>query len=259
MKDKRWIVLSVFIIAILTACIFNFTGIKRNEYLPDESAKQTEQQEKAADLPLRGKIIVVDPGHGLNNISDKERVSPKSDKKKPAYVSGTAGKNQTEEQLNLACGLILKEKLEALGAEVHMTRSGHDAEMSNMGRAEFANNLGADVSVKLHADGSENKELHGISVLVPAEGCLDSGLFESCERLGMCLLDSVVKETAADNRGLSYREDMTGFNWSKVPTALIEMGFMTNPEEDALMETEEYRSKLMDGAVSGLLKYFETR
>ena len=75
----------------------------------------------------------------------------------------------------------------------------------------------------------------------------------------MCLLDSVVKETAADNRGLSYREDMTGFNWSKVPTALIEMGFMTNPEEDALMETEEYRSKLMDGAVSGLLKYFETR
>ena len=140
-----------------------------------------------------------------------------------------------------------------------MTRSGHDAEMSNMGRAEFANNLGADVSVKLHADGSENKELHGISVLVPAEGCLDSGLFESCERLGICLLDSVVKETAADNRGLSYREDMTGFNWSKVPTALIEMGFMTNPEEDALMETEEYRSKLMDGAVSGLLKYFENR
>ena len=260
MKNKRLIVLSVFVIAILAACIFNFTGIKRNEYIPEkENAVQTEQPEKEADLPLRGKIIVVDPGHGLNNISDKERVSPKSDKKKPAYVSGTAGKNQTEEQLNLACGLILKEKLEALGAEVHMTRSGHDAEMSNIGRAEFANNLGADVSVKLHADGNENKTLHGISVLVPAEGCLDDELFAECEQLGMYLLESTVSETGADNRGLSYREDMTGFNWSKVPTALIEMGFMSNPEEDALMETEEYRNKLMDGAVNGLTKYFENR
>ena len=81
MKDKRWIVLSVFIIASLTACIFNFTGIKRNEYLPDESAKQTEQPEKAADLPLRGKIIVVDPGHGLTNISERKEYLRKAIRK----------------------------------------------------------------------------------------------------------------------------------------------------------------------------------
>ena len=50
---------------------------------------------------------------------------------------------------------------------------------------------------------------------------------------------------------------MTGFNWSKVPVVLLEMGFMTNPEEDAKMETDEYREKIVSGIVNGLIKYFE--
>ena len=255
MKNKRFVVLTVFVLAMIFACVMNFFAPKNiQNNMQTEEPEKTEEKTKSV---LDRKIIVIDPGHGLNNISDKERISPKSDIKKPAYVSGTAGKNQTEEQLNLSCGLILKEKLEALGAAVHMTRSGHDAEMSNIGRAEFANNLNADVSVKLHADGSENKELHGISVLVPADGCIDDAVFKKSERLGMCLLEGVVSETGADNRGISYREDMTGFNWSNVPVALIEMGFMTNPEEDALMETSEYQNKLADGTVRGLERYFE--
>ena len=57
-------------------------------------------------------------------------------------------------------------------------------------------------------------------------------------------------------RGISVRNDMTGFNWSRVPVCLIEMGFMSNEEEDRLMATEEYRAKIVDGIAGGLINYF---
>lgn len=57
--------------------------------------------------------------------------------------------------------------------------------------------------------------------------------------------------------GISVRNDLTGFNWTKVPIVLVEMGFMTNPDEDKLMETDEYQDKMVKGIVSGLEKYFE--
>ena len=49
---------------------------------------------------------------------------------------------------------------------------------------------------------------------------------------------------------------MTGFNWSKVPVILVEMGFMSNPGEDRLMETEDYQTKMVNGIVNGLERYF---
>lgn len=205
---------------------------------------------------LNGKIIVIDPGHGLNNISDYEKISPNGNKTKPAYVSGTAGKNQTEEQLNLAISLLVESGLKEKGAEVHMTRYTHNADKSNIERAEFANALNADAVVKIHADGSEDSSVKGMSVLVPADGCLSQELYFESERLGICILSGVVSASGAESRGLSYRSDMTGFNWSKVPVALIETGFMSNPEEDALLDTEEYRQKIADGIINGLIQYF---
>jgi len=53
------------------------------------------------------------------------------------------------------------------------------------------------------------------------------------------------------------REDLTGFNWSKVPTLLVEMGFMSNPEEDNLLSKPEHQEKLAKTISKGLLNYFQ--
>ena len=46
------------------------------------------------------------------------------------------------------------------------------------------------------------------------------------------MLEEYVKATGAKNRGLIYRDDLTGTNWATVPNTLIELGFMSNAEED---------------------------
>lgn len=207
---------------------------------------------------LSGKVIVVDPGHGINSYSKQEPIAPGSSQMKAAFVSGTSGRNQTEEQLNLAVGLKLKAALEEKGAIVYMTRETHECDVSNVDRAKMANDLNADIAVRIHADGSGSSSAHGVSVLVPGSQYInDSDLISKSRNAGESVLNAFVEETGALNRGISVRNDMTGFNWSTVPVILVEMGFMTNPEEDKLMETEDYQNKMVSGIVTGLEKHFE--
>ena len=74
---------------------------------------------------------------------------------------------------------------------------------------------------------------------------------------GEIVLEEYILATGAKNNGLAVRNDMTGFNWSEVPVILMEVGFMTNPEEDALMETDEYQEKMVKGIINGLERYFD--
>ena len=206
---------------------------------------------------LSGKIIVVDAGHGRFSKGRQEAIAPGSSQTKPAFVSGTAGKNQSEEELNLSVALKLKKALEDKGATVHMTRETHETTRSNIDRAQFANDLGADISVKLHADGSENTTLRGISMLIPGNQHVSDEIVQKSTSAGEIVLEEVVSATGAPDRGTSVRNDMTGFNWSTVPVILLEMGFMSNPEEDTLMETDDYQNKIVVGIVKGLERYFE--
>ena len=204
-----------------------------------------------------GKTIVIDAGHGLNNSKKMEPVAPGSSETKRAFVSGTSGKKQSEEVLNLSVSLKLQKILESKGAIVHMTRTTHQTEMSNVDRAVFANNLNADISVKIHADGNNNKSVRGVSVLVPGNKYIkDPVLIEKSRSAGENILECFIKETGAVDRGIAVRNDLTGFNWSTVPIVLVELGFMSNTEEDALMATDDYQNKMVNGIIAGLEKYF---
>lgn len=258
---RKTLIYVFMIMLLLCGCSVNSgknTNLKKEEAVTvNKEHEPQEETVKTEKSTLSGKIIVVDPGHGINSYVKQEPIAPGSSQMKAAFVSGTAGKNQTEEQLNLVVGLKLKTALEAKGAVVHMTRTTHECDVSNVDRATMANELGADIAVRVHADGSNNSSVHGVSVLVPGNTYIkDSNLISSSRSAGELVLGAFVEETGAANRGISVRNDMTGFNWSSVPVILVEMGFMSNPEEDRLMETEEYQSKMVNGIVKGLENYF---
>lgn len=249
-------------LSLLLGMCFLLTGCTD---VVNKTETQKPGQEKIVEIPaeekgkssLYGKIILIDAGHGINGSTEKEPVAPDSSEKKRAFVEGTRGKNQTEEELNLKVALKLEEVLKNEGADVYMTRREHECELSNVGRAELGNELGADLVVRIHADGNNNKNVSGASCLIPGNKHIDDEeLLEKSKMAGEIVLEEYVLETGAKNNGLAVRNDMTGFNWSKVPVILMEIGFMTNPEDDALMETEEYQEKMVKGIKNGLERYF---
>ena len=213
-----------------------------------------------SELPLTGRLICIDPGHCVTPLTGKgyrEQVSPFSKETKPLYTTGTQGAHMTEEKLNLIVGLKLRNRLEELGAEVVMTREVSEITISGIGRCEVANRVNADVAIRIHADGNDDKSVHGVSVMVPDGNLLGwPSIKDESVRLGRLMVDAVAAKTGAKNRGIMPRSDMTGFNYSKVPTVLIEMGFMTNPEEDAKLETDAYQNLIVEGIVESLFTWY---
>jgi N-acetylmuramoyl-L-alanine amidase len=106
--------------------------------------------------------------------------------------------------------------------------------------------------VRIHADGSADRSLHGVSTLVPAwhRGWTDD-IYARSVRAGRALQAAVVGATGAANRGLVQRSDLTGFNWADVPAVLVETGFMTNPAESRRLKTSAYQQRVALGLVRG--------
>lgn len=206
--------------------------------------------------PLTGKRLCIDAGHGITQLRTEETLSPHSADKKPAHVSGTAGRNQTEEALNLAVSLKLQALLEAQGAAVIMTRTTHESDLSNQDRARLANENQVDLCIRIHADSASQKAVHGMSMLVPAGDLLAAQAITAPSRTaGETILAAAVSATGAKNNGIIERTDLTGFNFAEVPTVLLEMGFMSNPEEDAKLETAAYQDQVAQGICDGIVQY----
>ena len=112
-------------------------------------------------------IVCLDPGHQTKGNPALEEIAPNSDKKKAKVTTGTRGvvTKKYESELMLEIALKLKTSLESKGYKVIMTRTKNDVDISNKERAIFANDNKADVYIRLHADGSENKNAAGASVL----------------------------------------------------------------------------------------------
>ncbi len=225
-----------------------------------EDITSQDADEETESGSLAGLKICIDPGHGLFDESYNESIGPGAVTTKPAFVSGTTGRYQSEGEFNLKLATALKPMLESEGAEVYMTRTTEKAELSNVGRAEYANELACDIVVRIHADGSADTSASGISVLVPGknEFLTDQDLIGVSRSVGQHVLDRLVANTGAQNRGLVTRTDLTGFNWSEVPVILVECGFMSNSDDDKKLADENYRTLLAKGITEGLIEYYMT-
>ena len=203
-------------------------------------------------------IVCLDPGHQTKGNPALEEIAPNSDKKKAKVTTGTRGvvTKKYESELMLEIALKLKTSLESKGYKVIMTRTKNDVDISNKERAIFANDNKADVYIRLHADGSENKNAAGASVLTSSpKNKYTTKVQKESEKFSKILLEEYVKATGAKNRGLIYRDDRTGTNLATVPNTLIELGFMSNAEEDKKLSEKDYQDKIVKGLVNGIDRY----
>ncbi len=203
-------------------------------------------------------IVCIDPGHQAKGNSNLEPIGPGSNVKKPKVSSGTKGvfTGKPEYVLALEATLFLKEELESKGIKVVLTRESHDIDISNKERAEMANSIDADLFIRIHADGANDSSAKGFHILLPSSnGVFTKNIYEPSKYAGISILDNVKNKYGIRGNGISYREDLSGFNWSKVPTVLLEMGFMTNKEDDLNLSDEKYLKDMMKNVSNGIYEY----
>lgn len=216
-------------------------------------------QKISVSLQVKGKkIIGIDPGHQSRGDSHKEPNGPGSSVKKAKVAGGTSGTatRKAEYQLTLEVAQKLEKELWNRGYQVVLTRNKNRVNISNKKRAELINKSGADICIRIHADGA-GSSARGATVLCPSSRNRYVGkLHKKSKKLSQSLINAYCKKTGIRNRGISYRDDLTGTNWSSVPVALLEMGFMTNAREDRYMSSKEGQKSMVQGMANGIDAYF---
>jgi N-acetylmuramoyl-L-alanine amidase len=204
-------------------------------------------------------VVVVDPGHDQYANLETEPIGPGSATLKIKDGGGTRGivTGLSEAQLNLRVALRVRTLLERGGVRVVMTRTTTAGKsIGNIARARIANDANAGLFLRIHADGSQGRSTRGTHTLYPAfhRGWTDD-IYAASKRAAQTVQAEEVRALGFPDAGLQERADYTGFNWSNVPTILVEMGFMTNPAEDRLLATRAYENRAARGLCRGTLRF----
>lgn len=254
------------------------TGYVSEEYLMDpavipEEPEEPQQNEEVNTLPSAPKVeaipgqhrnpnsavVVIDPGHQAGGDKAKEPNGPGSTEMKARVTNGTAGVSTgvAEYVLTLDISLKLKAELENRGYTVYMTRSTHNVNISNMERAQYATTVGADIAVRIHANGSTNASATGAETLAPsAANPYVAHLANASQSLSRCIVNEYCSATGFKNRGVIASDTMTGINWSEVPVTILELGFMSNAAEDQAMQDPIMQNNMVQGIANGIDAYF---
>ncbi len=174
-------------------------------------------------------VVVLDPGHGGSSAG--------------ASFGGT-----DEKDLNLSIARQTASLLEQAGLTVFLTRT-DDRDVGLYDRTTFARLQNANLFVSIHCNASvTNPAAKG--VYTAAYGKETPG-WSLAEALGQ----SMVKSTGALNLGVDQRPDLAVLRTAQMPAALVECGFMSTPEELALLLQIDYQAKLAQGIADGILSY----
>ncbi|QDQ11281.1 N-acetylmuramoyl-L-alanine amidase [Streptomyces spectabilis] len=217
--------------------------------------------------PLKGKVVVIDPGHNPGNFRHTAEINRPVNigtNSKECDTTGTStNRGYTEARFTLDLAHRLRDQLHRQGATVRLTQDGDRAWGPCVDeRARIGNAAHADAVVSLHADGSAVGN-HGFHVILPARvrgGAADTTAIVGPSRdLGERIAGKFLSTTKSapsnyvgDGTGLDVRRDLGGLNLSKVPKVFIECGNMRDPKDEALLTNPNWRQKAARGISDGI-------
>ena len=178
------------------------------------------------DGSLRGLTIVVDAGHG-------------------GHDSGAPGAKSYEKNHTLDISRRLRNNLEARGATVLMTRDG-DYFIPLQGRTDFANSRRANLFVSVHID----------SFRASSSGTTTYFYAGTAQPFAREVHKELVKATGLTNRGTKQARFFV-IRKTAMPSVLTEIAFISNPREEALLMSANWRAKVANGLAQGVTNYIE--
>lgn len=238
----------------------NNNANKNNSIKVDLNKANTQTTQSNIKNNSKKITIVLDPGHSSKSSSETEYTSPDSKEKKLKDTTGATGinSNMPEYEITDKVSKKLKQLLEKDGYNVILTKNNVSEQRSNIERANIGNMSNANLLIRIHCDSVDSQSANGASMLVPeVKGYVTKDIAQKSYLYGQKIIDSYTKTTGIYNRGVIKRNDLTGFNWSKVPVVLLELGFISNPKEDAYLSNSENYNQICEGIKKGINSCFK--
>lgn len=220
----------------------------RGYYLPKEMVRGADEF-----------VIVLDAGHQLHEDIGKEAIGPGGQETAQKMDVGNTGvyTGQQEYDVTMTICEKLKNELESRGFTVYLTRSNSGTNSSYKERAEVANKLNADAYLTIHNGYSSDPEVRGLGAICSSStNSYVSGLYAESKELCSLLLMSAAHTTGSKKLDIQENDKLSGINWCNVPMAMLELGYLSNENDDRLLTSENYLGKLVEGLADGLGHYF---
>ncbi|MBD7963169.1 cell wall-binding repeat-containing protein [Fictibacillus norfolkensis] len=179
---------------------------------------------------LLGKTIVLDPGHGDHD-------------------AGASGNGLQEKDIVLDVGIRTRDKMVNAGAKIVMTRT-TDTFLALRERSAIGNNSGADSFISIHSNAAENPAAHGTEVYYDTS----FSSFES-RRLAEEIQKELVKRMGTSDRG-EKQANFHVIDATRIPSILVELGFISNPTDAAKLGSPTYRQRSADAIYYGTVNFY---
>lgn len=176
--------------------------------------------------PLKGKTIVLDPGHGGSDQGASSSTPSKS----------------LEKNYTLKTAKELKKLLNKEGAHVKMTRS-NDKYVSLDDR-----NIKGDAFISIHNDALDSSNANGVTVY---------WFKDKQESLAQTLNSAIQKKALLTNRG-SRQQNYQVLRQTYIPAVLLELGYISNPTDESMINDQLHRQVVEQAIVDGLKQYFSS-
>ncbi len=243
-----------------------WTRIRLNDtslYIKSENVKETKVDWlKEKEMKKNSHVVFIDPSKQIYADKTPESLFPGGDAEtqgKPRMSSASigTGTGHFEYDVTLEVAERLKKELELRGYTVILSRTAGTTSISNSERAVAGNHSDAEIMIRLMAHGSSNKETNGVySLIASAKNPTNSAMYQESFYLANSLVTETCTDTEAKRLGIYQTDKMVFLNYATKPTAAIQLGFLSNEEEDKKLSDGDYQEKLAEGLADGVDAYF---